>query len=222
MKREEFIEALRSRLNRLPAEELEDALDYYNELFLDAGEENEEETAEALGSIDDIARQIYAENGIDPDGQPTFILDEARQDAGQAGGQPQNADPVMPVQRGYSVREQQPLNTGKIILMIALFPLWLPLLIVCFVLTFVFFIVGFVVEIAFVAAGVGAVIGGIATLFSVPPIGLMSIGSGLILISIFVLTFKIVFKGTIAGFVGIINKLVNVAHNIFVGGESNG
>ena len=219
MKREEFISALRSRLSRLPAEELEDALDYYNELFLDAGEDKEEETAEALGSIDDIARQIYAENGIEPDGRPTFILDE-RHD--EPKNEQQQASPQMPVQRGYRVQEQQPLNTTKVILLIALFPLWLPLLIVCFVLTLVFFIVGFVIEISFVAAGASALISGIVMLFTVPPIGLMSIGAGLILIALFILTFKAVFKGTIAGFVGIINKLVNVAHNIFVGGESNG
>ena len=96
MKRQDFLDALRARLNRLPAEELEDALDYYNEIFLDAGEENEEETAESLGSIDDIARQIYAENGIEPDGRPTFILDEQKQ-------QDNNYVPPqgMPLRQGY-------------------------------------------------------------------------------------------------------------------------
>ena len=216
MKRQEFIDALRARLNRLPAEELEDALDYYNEIFLDAGEDNEEETAESLGSIDDIARQIYAENGIEPDGRPTFILDERREE-----DRSQEPSPEMPVQRGYSVRQQQPINTTKVILMIALFPLWLPLLIVCFVLTLVFFILGFVLEIVLVAAGTAMIIGGIVTCFKIPPAGLMSIGIGLFMVGLFILSVKAVFKGSFNVFAGLINKLVGVAHNIFVGGETN-
>ena len=217
MKRQEFLDALRARLNRLPAEELEDALDYYNEIFLDAGEENEEETAESLGSIDDIARQIYAENGIEPDGRPTFILDEKHND-----NNTREPMPEMPVQRGYSVRQQQPLNTGKLILLIALFPLWLPLLIVCFVLTMVFFILAFVFEIVLVAGGTAMVLGGIVTVFKIPPAGLMSIGIGLFMVGLFILSFKAVFKGSFSVFAGLINKLVGVAHNIFVGGETNG
>lgn len=216
MKRQEFIDALRARLNRLPEEELEDALDYYNEIFLDAGEDKEEETAESLGSIDDIARQIYAENGIEPDGRPTFILDE-RHDEGNS----QEPSPEMPVQRSYSVRQQQPINTTKVILMIALFPLWLPLLIVCFVLTLVFFILGFVLEIVLVAAGTAMIIGGIVTCFKIPPAGLMSIGIGLFMVGLFILSVKAVFKGSFNVFAGLINKLVGVAHNIFVGGETN-
>ena len=217
MKRQEFLDALKARLNRLPAEELEDALDYYNEIFLDAGEENEDETAESLGSIDDIARQIYAENGIEPDGRPTFLPDEQQpQDNGQV--PPQG----MPVQRGYTVRQQQSMNTGKLILLIALFPFWLPLLIVCFVLTIVFFVLGFVFEIVLVAAGASMLIGGIVTLFHVPPAGVMSIGIGLFMIGLFIISVRAVFKGSFRAFAGVINKLVGVAHNIFVGGETNG
>ena len=217
MKRQDFLDALRARLNRLPAEELEDALDYYNEIFLDAGEENEEKTAESLGSIDDIARQIYAENGIEPDGRPTFILDEQKQ-------QDNNYVPPqgMPLRQGYTVREQQPMNTGKLILLIALFPLWFPLMIVCFVFTVLFFVLGFVFEIALIAGGVSMFIGGIITLFHVPPAGVMSIGIGLFMVGLFILSFKAVFKGSFKAFAGLINKLVGVAHNIFVGGETNG
>ena len=217
MKRQEFLDALRARLSRLPAEELEDALDYYNEIFLDAGEENEEETAESLGSIDDIARQIYAENGIEPDGRPTFLPEEKRSD-----DKAQEPMPEMPVQRSYSVRQQQPVNSGKLILLIALFPIWLPLLIVCFVLTMVFFILTFVFEIVLVAGGTAMIIGGIVTVFRIPPAGLMSIGIGLFMVGLFILSVKAVFKGSISVFTGLINKLVGVAHDIFVGGESNG
>ncbi len=214
MKREEFLAALKARLNRLPADELENVLDYYNEIFLDAGEQNEEATAQSLGSIDDIARQIYAENGIDPDGRPVFFVEE------QAKGEPENTG--FEQERGYTVREPQPVNVTKLILLLVLFPVWFPILTVCFVLTLVFFIVGFALEIAFVAAGTGLVIGGIITLFQVLPAGLIFIGSGLILCSIFGFTSSFVFKGSFKMFVGALNKLVSIAHNIFVGGETVG
>ena len=223
MKRQEFLDALRARLNRLPAEELEDALDYYNEIFLDAGEENEEETAASLGSIDDIARQIYAENGIDPDGSPTFILDEQQmQKNDQVPPQVAQQQDYSARRGGYSVRQQQPMDTGKLVLLIVLFPLWLPLLIVCFVLTIVFFVLGFVIEIVLAAVGVSMFIGGIVTLFSVPPAGVMSIGIGLFMAGLFIISVRAVFKGLFSIFAGLINKLVGIAHNIFVGGETNG
>ena len=76
MTRQEFLDKLSAKLDKLPAEERENALDYYNEIFMDAGEENEEKTAEEIGSIDDIARQIYTENGIDPDGKPKFMMED--------------------------------------------------------------------------------------------------------------------------------------------------
>ena len=46
MKRIEFITELSRKLYKLPKEELESVLSYYDEIFLDAGIENEEETAE--------------------------------------------------------------------------------------------------------------------------------------------------------------------------------
>ncbi|MBR4554129.1 MAG: hypothetical protein IKO27_00900 [Ruminococcus sp.] len=216
MRREEFISELRSRLERLPGEELEAALDYYNEIFLDAGEDKEEETAESLGSIDEIARNIYVENGIDPDGRPTFILDERR-------GESRQED--IPQQRAYAPAQtgaapQQSFKASNFLLLLCLFPLWFPLLIVGFVFTFVFFILGFVLEIVFVGAGTAMVIGGIISLFTVPPAGLMSLGAGLILVALFILTFKGVFKGTISFFVSAINKIVKTAHNILFGGAA--
>ena len=212
MKREEFIAALRARLNRLPAEELEDALDYYNEIFLDAGEENDEATAESLGSIDDIARQIYVENGIEPDGRPVFMVDEFTEEKRNQSHEVYRQEPTV---SGSTV------NSGKLLLLVVLFPLWLPLLIVCFTLTFVFFILGFVLEIVFVAVGGATVISGIVTLFSIPPVGLIELGTGLMLVGLFVLTFKYVFAGSWKAFTGAINKFVGTMHNIFVGGEAH-
>ena len=214
MKRQEFIEALRSKLNRLPAEELESALDYYNELFLDAGEENEEQTAEKLGSIEDIARQIYVENGIDPDGKPTFLMEEyvdpSREDY----------QPEKPYEAPRSASGG--ISAGKLIALILLFPIWLPLLIVVFVLVFLFTVLGMVLEIVLIAAGATLIFSGLVNVFRIPPLGLTAFGVGLILVGLFGLTTTKVFKSCAKAMAGFVNGFVTLRHNFLIGGEANG
>lgn len=214
MKRQEFIEALRSKLNRLPAEELESALDYYNELFLDAGEENEEQTAEKLGSIEDIARQIYVENGIDPDGKPTFLMEEYVDPSCE------DYQPEKPYEAPRSASGG--ISAGKLIALILLFPIWLPLLIVVFVLVFLFTVLGMVLEIVLIAAGATLIFSGLVNVFRIPPLGLTAFGVGLILVGLFGLTTTKVFKGCAKAMAGFVNGFVTLMHNFLIGGEANG
>ncbi|MBR6102133.1 MAG: DUF1700 domain-containing protein [Ruminococcus sp.] len=242
MTREEFLDALRKRLNRLPSEELESALDYYNEIFLDAGEENEQETAEKLGSIDNIARQIYNENGIDPDGRPAYMV-ESYDPAGDPGSEdPEFAESVYERMKrkrqerraGVDVQEpelgpsvldrvkQGEFSTARLVLVICLFPIWLPLLIVAFVLSFVFSILGMVLEVVFISVGVVSLISGVVYLFSIPPVGIMSLGIGLILVGLFILTMKAVFKGCFKMFAGMASATAGLFRTIIYGGAANG
>ena len=74
MKRREFIEKLRSELSRLPQEEIEAAVEYYEEYFDDAGRENEKEVLQQLGSPKKVAAQIkseYAMKLFDEEETPT-------------------------------------------------------------------------------------------------------------------------------------------------------
>lgn len=64
MNRVEFISELRSKLKRLPKDEIEDALNYYNEYFDEAGIEDEQQVMESLGSPCDIASQILADYSL--------------------------------------------------------------------------------------------------------------------------------------------------------------
>ena len=64
MNRNEFIKELRHRLKRLPQEETENAVSYYEEYFNDAGAENEARTIEALGSPLAVASRIIGEYAI--------------------------------------------------------------------------------------------------------------------------------------------------------------
>ena len=259
MKRQEFLDALKERLNRLPSEELENALDYYNEIFLDAGEENEEQTAESLGSIDNIARQIYNENGIDPDGSPTYILENlpeaGRRERRNNGEEPILEDSVYTKfmkkraaqrsaggnpaadyqqQEDYGCSEdyrtspdyREPASSGispvKLIVLILLSPIIFAFFVTFLCLSLVFTLLGVILEVVFVAAGAGLLVGGIVYAFSVPPVGVMAIGAGLILLGLFGLTIKHCFKGCFKAASGMFNGLIGGMHRIFFGGEVNG
>ncbi len=64
MNRHEFIEQLRLRLRKLPAEEAQDALCYYEQYFDDAGEENELAAIAELGPPANVAAQIIADYAV--------------------------------------------------------------------------------------------------------------------------------------------------------------
>jgi len=64
MTKHEYLEQLRKELRRLPKEEVERAVNYYEEYFDEAGEENFESTAEELGPPASIAPQILKDAAI--------------------------------------------------------------------------------------------------------------------------------------------------------------
>lgn len=63
MNRTEFMAALRKELSRLSSEEIEAAIEYYEEYFDEAGPENEQQVIESLGSPKKVAAQIRSEYG---------------------------------------------------------------------------------------------------------------------------------------------------------------
>lgn len=65
MNRNEFMEQLRRLLCDIPAQDREEALEYYESYFDDAGTEREEEVIRELGSPEHVAAEIKA--GLNPD-----------------------------------------------------------------------------------------------------------------------------------------------------------
>lgn len=65
MTRNEYMEQLKQKLKRLPKEEFDKAIEYFEEYFADAGEENTAEAIENLGSPQVAAEQIIREIAID-------------------------------------------------------------------------------------------------------------------------------------------------------------
>ena len=60
MNRKEFMERLERLLWNISDSEREEALQYYNDYFDDAGEENEAKVIEELGSPNQVAQKIKA------------------------------------------------------------------------------------------------------------------------------------------------------------------
>jgi uncharacterized membrane protein len=64
MDRKEFILEIKNKIKHLPYDEIKNALDYYEEYFDEAGEENEQAVIKELGSPSDIASKIISEFAI--------------------------------------------------------------------------------------------------------------------------------------------------------------
>lgn len=60
MNKTEFIKQLEKRLRRLPKEDREDAIRYYEEYFEEMGADNSTDVTSTLGTPDKIAREIIA------------------------------------------------------------------------------------------------------------------------------------------------------------------
>lgn len=86
MRKYAYLARLEELLAALPAEERQEALNYYEEYFDAAGNENEEKTAEELGDPAEVARKILEGEGLEAD-SPT--QQEADRDPQRTGTTPQ-------------------------------------------------------------------------------------------------------------------------------------
>ena len=74
MNRREFIARLKEEISRLPQEEIEAAVEYYEEYFDEAGADKEQDVLERLGSPKKVASQIKSEYAVrlfDEEEKPT-------------------------------------------------------------------------------------------------------------------------------------------------------
>ncbi len=58
MTKKEYLRALKNEIQALPHNEQKEALDYYENYFLDAGVENEQKVIEELGDVKTLAKEI--------------------------------------------------------------------------------------------------------------------------------------------------------------------
>ena len=136
MKKQQFLDELKQRMQGLPKKDLEDRLSFYEEAIDDriADGKNEEEAVADLGNIDDIVKEIAQD-------VPLAKLVKEK------------------------VTPKRSLKAWEIVLLVLGFPLWFPLLTValtlCFVaymLIWVFVVVAYALETAFAFGSVGSMI----------------------------------------------------------------
>ncbi|MBD5519000.1 MAG: DUF1700 domain-containing protein [Lachnospiraceae bacterium] len=158
MNRAEFMSRLASLLQDVPLAEREEALQYYNDYFDDAGEGNEESTIASLGSPEEIAKSIkagltddqnageFTESGFysyEQKSKNQVMSTEQMQNADQGDSQKRQGDPYGPQgntgSNGYGTQPnsgsreaKEPLSGGKIalivLLAVLLSPVWIGVL----------------------------------------------------------------------------------------------
>lgn len=186
MRRLEYMTILRQKLidGGLSNDEVNDALEFYEELFLDAGYENEEKTAMNLGDPEKLAAQILAENGaVGFVKQPEPKIDDVIDNRGQ---QQQNSAASAPVDPGYDIAPDN-RKTALIIIVLATSIIWAPIL---FGLTAAAFGIAIGLTAAIFAigvSGIGVLVVGGVTAFQAPPVGILMMGIGIFMIGLGVL-----------------------------------
>ncbi|MCM1536934.1 MAG: DUF1700 domain-containing protein [bacterium] len=228
MNREAFIRRLRELLAGLPQNEAAEAIQYYEDYFADAGEENEAKVIEELGSPEKVAANIradlgmagsgsYAEdsgsggyagnsgsggytgnggssgyagssNGEYTGGRGNGSYAESDSRGGRAyGGAYDGGDR----RDGISDRPKEKHTALWIVLAIATFYIWLPLLFVAVILIFVAVIVVLALSFAFGVTAFALGVAGIALvgiafarMFLSPAGGLVLLGGGLLAVGV--------------------------------------
>ncbi len=166
MNKQRYLEILRKKLNKLPAAEIDAAVEYYTEYFEEAGPENEQNVIANLGSPKTVASKILAEYAVkNMDNHP----DSTKQ--------------------GISA-------IWFILLAILASPIAFPLAIAAIAIVFAVVVSGaaiifsfFSVIAALFIGGIASIVLGIGVLFSHVPTALLFIGTGMVIVGIGLLLF---------------------------------
>ncbi len=163
MNKEQFLSAIKIKIQGLPQNDIEKSLDYYAEMLDDRIEEGmtEEQAVMALGSVDEIVAQILTDIPL-----PRLVQEK--------------------------VRPSRALRTGEIILLILGAPVWLPLVLTVITLFLTAYLVLWTGAVVLYALDFSALLCGVAGVFSIFPFalsgnflqGVFLVGSGLVAIGV--------------------------------------
>lgn len=213
MDRYEFMWKLKSLLNELPMQEREEALQYYEDYFEDAGKENEADVIASLGSPEKVAENIKKDAG------QNVFLDGYEESKVERGNEM--------VEYSYGQREQEPEQTqskpekkqsaGRIvwivILCICAAPILLPLGCAAF---------GILIAVLGVAIAIAAAVIAIVASFGVSAFGSLLGGLLSFVVGIVTLPFHVMIglslmgAGLLTGVMGIIFLMITVVMGGFV------
>lgn len=136
MNKTEYLNSLRNLLHHLPKEELDKAMEYYEEYFADAGVENEAQAIEDLGSPQTAAESIIK----------TLVINNAK-------------EPVVTIKKGIK-------SVWIGLLYICGIPIGLPIALMLIVVLIILILTMFILLMCFYLASVLLVIGGVMAVIS--------------------------------------------------------
>jgi len=195
MDRNEFMKQLESLLQSISSSEREEALQYYNEYFNDAGQENEQDVIEALGSpvkvAENIKRDFYGSGYDEATYQKTSsernAVVEYQTDTQEEKYSSESYDTYSIQKR----KEQKGMSTGMIVLIVILCILASPLILsllsgvlgilIGIIATWFSLIIGFgAVALSLFAVLVVLFVVGIMCMFTDPLVGVVLLGIGML------------------------------------------
>ena len=218
MTRAEFMEKLKNLLSDIPEGEREEALNYYEDYFDDAGVENEEEVVRSLGSPEKVAKTIR--DGLSDGSGVQGEFSET----GYSGYGEEEKDEV--ITYGTSEKIKQKGNGGLILLLIlAIFalPILGPVIIGIGSAIFGVLMAAVVVLFALVIVGIALIVSGatvfaaaIGCLFVTPAVAVMLFGLSLLLLGVGILVTVLGIWVATKAVPPVIRGIVRGIRNIFV------
>lgn len=194
MNKQEYLEAIRSRISAMPADDVNRFMDYYSEMIDDRVEDglSEDEAVADMGSPDAAVEQILEEMPL------TKLVKE-------------------------KIKPKHELKAWEVVLIVLGSPVWIPLLITAVVLLLTLWIVAFAllisfyaVVLSFVAAGIGGLICTIPLFIANSPyMAVLMFGTALIGAGIAIL-FVVSVKPITVGIFRVCKASVNGVKRMFV------
>lgn len=224
MTRAEFMEKLKNLLSDIPEGEREEALNYYEDYFDDAGVENEEEVVRSLGSPEKVAKTIR--DGLSDGSGVQGEFSET----GYSGYGEEEKDEVITYgtseKQKFSEKIKQKGNGGLILLLIlAIFalPILGPVIIGIGSAIFGVLMAAVVVLFALVIVGIALIVSGatvfaaaIGCLFVTPAVAVMLFGHSLLLLGVGILVTVLGIWVATKAVPPVIRGIVRGIRNIFV------
>ncbi len=194
MNKFEYLSKLKSCLSKLPAKERNAAIKYYDELFKDAGPENEEAVIMSLGSPQKLARTILVSNN-----------------SGIAASLHQTKKGMNNVRKKMNKKQ----TIIAILLMIATFPLWGMILLAIAGVIAGIFVLTMLILFGILIGGIVLVCTGVAYVMKTLSVGVFLLGLGIAFGSITFLLFtpltNLLFylvKKILNGCINLFNKII--------------
>lgn len=207
MNKYDFLSRLRNALSSLPQEERDAAMNYYEEFFSDAGEDNEQAVIASLGAPEELAKSIIDENNRDNPAMSS-AADSGNSSDSTSGFNP----PPTPAQTGSRWTGGQ--TALFIILAVLSAPIWGGILAAVLGTLAGLFAAVIGIIAAFGGCAIGFFASGIVALFHEPIVGVMLLGVSFVFIGLFPLAVVPMCKGIvklskacIKGISALINKI---------------